>query len=199
VTHHSPEAEVNTRIIQKLGLHHTYFPINTIQEIPSIPVNDIVHGYAFTSKSYHPYAFMRFGEDITRFSLSEFGTAGAMVSTPADINRYLHALYTPGILLTAAQLKEVTTLVSRVNGTPFHSENDLGNPLGYGLGIIGYRWPSHQQMIYLYNGTSNGFNFTYLYDPKKQLYLTYAVNSLADLDQDFSRSMKLFGELGCGT
>ncbi|MCX7123679.1 MAG: serine hydrolase, partial [Gammaproteobacteria bacterium] len=197
VTGQSPEAEVNARIIQKLSLKHTYFPVNTLQEIPGIPPDEIVHGYAFSTKSYDPYAFMPFGQDVTDFSLSEYNSAGAMVSTPSDLNTYLHALYNPGPLLNQAQISQLTTLVSRVNGTPFNPNKNLGNPLGFGFGIVGYYWPEEHRMVYLYNGVTTGFTAYYVYDPKTQQYFNYAVNSLADKDDAvvFKKVMALFGDL----
>lgn len=202
VTHQSPEAEVGTRIIKKLGLKHTYFPINTMQEILGVPLNEIVHGYAFSPPppaSHNLYPFMYFGEDITGFSLSEFNTAAAIVSTPSDINTYLHSLYNPGILLNQAQINQLTTLVSKVNGSPFNPKQDLGNPLGFGFAIVGYYWKPYHHMIYLYNGTTNGFNFVYFYDPATQQYLAFAVNSLANMNNLFEHSLDLFSQLSAAS
>ncbi len=178
ITHHSPEDEVKKRIIEKLGLKNTYFAIDTEQKIPGIKPSQIVHGYNTTPATSHPYSFMHFGEDITDFSLSEYGAQGAMVSTPEDINNYVHALYHPGLLLNQDQINQFTKkLVSMEDGTPFNPTKDLKDPRGFGFGIVGYYWQSQGRFLYLYNGQTDGFNFAYVYDPKTQQYLTFAVNT----------------------
>lgn len=193
ITHHSPEYEVKKRIIDKLNLQYTYFPKDKLTSLPQVKKSEIVHGYAFFSKDYDPYSFMKFGQDITHFSLSYANYAGAIVSTPEDINIYLHALYNPGILLNAAQIKELTTLVSKINGQPL-SLKKWTEKMGYGLGIIGYYSDEEDHIIYLYNGETNGFNFVYFYDPQTEMYLTFAVNSISPII-NFNNSKLLFTQL----
>lgn len=194
ITHHTAAFEIKTRIIETLKLKHTFFIINTIRDIPNLNPKTIVHGYAFVSKNYHPYPFMHFGQDITYTSLSFANTAGAMISTPSDINQYLHALYTPGILLDQRQLDSITTLISKKTGLPFITPPIKNDLFGYGLGIVGYYWPQGDRVIYLYNGVTNGFNFVYFYDPKTKQYLTFGVNSLATVI-NFQNSLNLFATL----
>lgn len=194
LTHHSVAYEVKERIFDKLDLKHTYFPKDKlINEFPKIKKSEIVHGYAFYPPDYAPYSFMKFGQDITDFSLSYTNYAGAIVSTPNDINTYLHALYKPGVLLDKKQFNELVTLISEKTGKPFDPSKQP-ETLGYGLGIIGFYSKELKHTIYLYNGKTNGFNFVYFYNPLNEAYLTFAVNSISPII-GFNNSIKLFYEL----
>lgn len=175
VTHHTPEDEVTNRIIKKLGLRNTYFPIDKEDGIPNINKSQLVHGYVFYSKASHPYPFIINGADVLPWSLSYASTAGAMISTPQDINSYLHALFDKAGLLHQYQ-KQLTTFVSRKTGKPI-SFPTIVDRQGYGLGIMGYYWDKAHPIIYLYNGLVDGFNFAWLIDPKSRVYLVFAVNS----------------------
>lgn len=178
ITQHSPEFEVKKRIIDKLSLSRTYFPSDTLQAMTEVNPEDIVHGYAFFSEEYDPYPFMIYGEDTTDYSLSESNSSGAIVSTTSDINRFIHALFTAGALLSKSQLNTLQSMVSRTTGQPLTPAPGTER-MAYGLGIIGYYSQPLNHLIYVYNGETNGFNFAYLYDPNTQLSLTFAVNSIA--------------------
>lgn len=180
ITHHSAIAEVQKRIITRLALHHTYFPADKLQSIPGVDPENIVHNYAFFSKEYVGHPFIKYGVDTTNYSYSEASYSGAIVSTPKEINEYLHALYKPGVLLTSTQLNEFMTLISRKNGKPF-SPKKFPDDFGFGLGVFGYYSKSQNSIIYFYQGSREGSQFYYFYVPDTQLYLTFGVNSRADV------------------
>jgi D-alanyl-D-alanine carboxypeptidase len=180
ITGHSGVSEIKTRVFDKLHLKHTYFPTDKLTDIPGVDLAEIVHGYAFYSNDSDPYPFIKFGEDTSGFSYSEDSYAGAIVSTPSDINVYVHALYKPSALLTKAQLTEFTSLVSVLNGQPF-SPVSIPNQIGYGLGIFGFYSTNEKGMIYFYQGQTDGFQFFYLYNPKTQQYLTFTINTSAPI------------------
>lgn len=173
ITRHNAEYEIQKRIINPLELRHTYFSKNTLNSIPGVNQSEIVHGYAY----YHsPYAFMKFGQDTTNFSLSLASYSGAMVSTPKDINIFLHALYQSNKLLNKSQLNEFTTLISRKDGKPFFAEKSPDD-FGFGLGVFGYYSKTQKAIVYFYQGSLDGYQFYYFYNPKTQQYLTFGVNT----------------------
>lgn len=180
ITHHSAIAEVQKRIINRLALHHTYFPADKLQSMPGVDQTNIVHSYAFFSKDYQHHSFIKFGLDTTNYSYSEASYSGAIVSTPKDINEYLHALYKPGVLLTSSQLNEFMTLISRKDGKPFAPKKSLDD-FGFGLGVFGYYSKSQNTLVYFYQGSREGSQFYYFYVPDTQLYLTFGVNSRSDV------------------
>jgi D-alanyl-D-alanine carboxypeptidase len=91
VTGHSPSREIQQRILTPLGMAHTSFPITDPQ----------IHGP-------HLHGYDLSGNDVTRFSPSYDWTAGAMISTLADLARFDRALF-GGELLPPAQQRELET------------------------------------------------------------------------------------------
>lgn len=193
VTHHTAQDEIEKRIINKLQLLHTYYVKNTMATVPGIDVKALVHGYSFWPQGTTPYTFQVFGQDTFHFSLSPFSYAGAMISTPTDINKYIHALYTPGILLSAAQLNAFTTLISTKNGQTFVPEKSPGE-LGYGLGVFGEYNAHLKTMLYWYQGKTDGFEFVYMYNQQTQQYLTFGINTISNVINK-KNSFRLFYEL----
>ncbi|BFU44289.1 serine hydrolase domain-containing protein [Krasilnikovia sp. MM14-A1004] len=93
VTHHRADVEVRRRITIPLGLTHTSFPLDD----PRLP-GPHLHGYDMDYR------------DVTGFNPSGEWTAGAMVSTVADLARFDTALF-GGRLLAPAQQRELQTTV----------------------------------------------------------------------------------------
>ncbi|WP_199195538.1 serine hydrolase [Nocardia sp. MDA0666] len=113
VTGRSAEAEIAGRILEPLGLRDTYFPD--------------AHGTGI--RGPHPRGYQETGggrTDFTDLDPSWADTAGAMVATPDDLNRFFTALLA-GKLLPAAQLAEMKHTLPWDRGEP-------GS--GYGLGLI---------------------------------------------------------------
>jgi D-alanyl-D-alanine carboxypeptidase len=106
VTGHNVASEVESRIIQPLGLTHTSFPVSD----PTLHGN-FLHGYAFVL-------------DVSSSNVYATGAAGAMVSTLADLGKFNRALFS-GALLAPTQMTELETLV------PTGQADN-----GYGLGIV---------------------------------------------------------------
>ncbi|MFD7339781.1 serine hydrolase domain-containing protein [Streptomyces violascens] len=110
-------AEIDQRIIKKIGLRHTYFPApgdRTIREPHP-------KGYAQDAPG-GPLS------DLTEMDPSWAWAAGQLISTNSDLNRFFSALLQEGRLLPAAQLKEMRTTVPA--GAPFAPHTR------YGLGLL---------------------------------------------------------------
>ncbi|MEV0384297.1 serine hydrolase domain-containing protein [Nonomuraea sp. NPDC050643] len=106
--------EITKRTIKKIGLDHTYFPNVGDQELRTPHAN-----------GYHRDDPAKPLTDVTVFDPSQAWTAGQMVSTPSDLNRFFTALL-DGKLLKPAQLKQMRTTVK----SPL-----LGPNTQYGLGL----------------------------------------------------------------
>ena len=115
VTHRPLAEQITKRIIEPLGLTHTYLPG---------PGEENIRGT-------HPHAYTRNNqgqlEDITRQDPSAAGGAGAMISTPSELNKFFQATF-DGTLLSQDSIAEMKKTVD-TGGTH-------GN--GYGLGLINY-------------------------------------------------------------
>ncbi|MFD9886579.1 serine hydrolase domain-containing protein [Streptomyces alboflavus] len=151
VTGHRVEAEVDRRVIRKLGLRDTYWP------------GDGTRIRGPHSRSYFPgpegardglTPFRPHGEtparadgtpparvDGTEWNMTFGGAGGALVSTPADVNRFFGALF-GGKLLPARWLAEMKRTVPA-------DPDRLWPGARYGLGLIssplacGGRWWGH--------------------------------------------------------
>ncbi|MFD8714768.1 serine hydrolase domain-containing protein [Streptomyces anulatus] len=108
--------EIDRRIIQRIGLRHTYFPAPgdaTIREPHP-------HGY-YEESAQTPL------RDITEMDPSWGWAAGQMISTNSDLNRFFTALLT-GRLLPAPQLARMRSTVP--------AEATFGPGARYGLGLV---------------------------------------------------------------
>ncbi|MFD8427485.1 serine hydrolase domain-containing protein [Streptomyces coelicoflavus] len=120
--------EITHRIIEPLGLRHTYWPGVGDQTIKGRHP----HGY-FATAPNTPYT------DVTEQDPSAGWAAGGLVGTPSDLNRFLTALL-DGKLLEPEQLKEMKTTVDA-------PDLDTVGDGHYGLGLAtfklscgGYAW-----------------------------------------------------------
>jgi len=107
--------EITNRVINKAGLRHTYFPNVGDQAI----------------REPHPAGYHRDDPstpltDVTVQDPSFGWTAGQMISTPSDLNRFFTALLS-GKILRPAQLAQMRTTID----TP-----SLGTGARYGLGLV---------------------------------------------------------------
>ena len=124
--------QIDQRIIKRLGLSHTYFPGNGEKKI----------------RGSHPQGYHINGEgkleDITEMDASLPWAAGAMVSTPSELNTFFQAVF-DGRLLTQASIDEMKKGVDTGSGGMVYGLGLFGTPLscggtswGHGGGIFGY-------------------------------------------------------------
>ncbi|MFE5626354.1 serine hydrolase domain-containing protein [Streptomyces virginiae] len=115
VTGRALAEEIDRRIIQRLGLRHTYFPAP----------GDV------TIRGPHPHGYLRETadgplRDITDMDPSWSWAAGQLISTNSDLNRFFSELLR-GRLLPDAQLAQMRTTVPA---------DYFGRGAGYGLGLV---------------------------------------------------------------
>ncbi|MCL7381329.1 serine hydrolase [Streptomyces sp. 35G-GA-8] len=108
--------QINKRVVERIGLRHTYFP----------PAGDM------TIREKHPKGYYADKpgaplRDVSEQDPSWGWAAGAMISTNSDVNRFFTALL-DGRLLKPAQLKEMRTTVP--------AEGDPVPGTRYGLGLM---------------------------------------------------------------
>ncbi|MFJ4191855.1 serine hydrolase domain-containing protein [Kitasatospora sp. NPDC089509] len=106
--------EVTKRVIDRIGLRHTYVPATGETAL----------------REAHPRSYLRTGPDAAPIDYTDMDSsmawaAGAVVSTNTDLNTFYGALLA-GRLLPAAQLAEMRTTVPA---------EMLGHGVRYGLGI----------------------------------------------------------------
>ncbi|WP_434046493.1 MULTISPECIES: serine hydrolase domain-containing protein [Sorangium] len=106
--------EITERIIQRIGLRHTYVPGVGDQSIRECH-----------PRGYHADSLGAPLYDVTELDPSIAGASGDMISTPGDLNRFFSALL-GGELLEPAQLEEMRTTVDASSMWPGYA---------YGLGL----------------------------------------------------------------
>ena len=109
--------QIDQRIVKKLGLSHTYFPA---------PGEEKIRGTH--PQGYHLSAGGKL-EDITEMDPAWAWAAGAMVSTPSELNTFFQAVF-DGRLLSQSSIDEMK------NGA-VDASSHLGPGTVYGLGLIG--------------------------------------------------------------
>ena len=124
--------QIDERIVKKLGLSHTYFPAPGEEKI----------------RGTHPQGYHLNGEgkleDITEMDPAWAWAAGAMVSTPGELNTFFQAVF-DGRLLTQASIDEMKKGVDIGSGGRVYGLGIVGTPLscggtawGHGGDIEGY-------------------------------------------------------------
>ena len=125
--------QIDQRIIKRLGLSHTYFPGNGEKKI----------------RGSHPQGYHINGEgkleDVTEMDASLPWAAGAMVSTPSELNTFFQAVF-DGRLLTQSSIDEMKKGVDTGSGGMVYGLGLFGTPLscggtswGHGGGAFGYK------------------------------------------------------------
>ena len=125
--------QIDQRIVKKLGLSHTYFPAPGDRSI----------------KGTHPQGYHLNGEgkleDITEMDPAWAWAAGAMVSTPSELNTFFQAVL-DGRLLSQASIDEMKKGVDTGAGGAVYGLGLIGTPLscggtswGHGGTIHGYQ------------------------------------------------------------
>ncbi|WP_435846606.1 serine hydrolase domain-containing protein [Streptomyces chrestomyceticus] len=118
VTGHGVESEVTRRILRPLGLRDTYWPGDSTRIRGA-------HSHSYFSATDEPDAPLA---DGTEWNMTFGGAGGALVSTPADVNRFFRALF-GGKLLPARWLAEMKRTVPA-------DPDRLWPGARYGLGLI---------------------------------------------------------------
>ncbi|MFF2627885.1 serine hydrolase domain-containing protein [Kitasatospora griseola] len=127
-------AEVDKRVIKKIGLRHTYLPA---------PAETTLRGP-------HPHGYHQDGpngslRDVTEIDPSAAWAAGAMVSTSSDLTRFFSELMKEGHLLSGPELEQMRTTAP--TGAPGYD---------YGLGIMRTQLSCHKT-VWWHNGSIPGY------------------------------------------
>lgn len=175
---HTLTDEINHRLISPLHLTHTiYAPYNPTE----VMLKNLVNGYSFRRSDNSNG--MPLGLDVTLYSLSWAGAAGAIVANAEDIAKWAKALYTPGVVLNDTQWKKLTELVSIRTAQPLPkpTEND---PAGFGMGIGFGLFPVINKYVYTYEGMTLAGRGFYLAEPTTGIVIAGTLNSSLEVKDD---------------
>lgn len=151
VSKHSLSQELRQRITRPLRLTRTTYPVHD-QRIRG------PHMEGYLSNFYYQF------QNVTRLSPDWAAGAGAIISTPAEVAAFHHAVFS-GRLLGPDQLKELTTVVEST------SYPGLSNGLGFGpQEICGHR-------VWTKDGQYPGYQTKSFISRDGQRQLVYTINS----------------------
>jgi D-alanyl-D-alanine carboxypeptidase len=165
VTGRSVESVITRDVIDRAGLRHTSFPTTAAMPTP------FSHGYFAGVNGAGPL------RDYTGVNPKVAWTAGAMISTLGDLQRWGKVLAT-GTLLS----RKLQALRLQFGTIP----NGSGPPVGYGLGILRFGdWLGH-------DGAILGFSTETFYDRSTGAQIVAAAN----LSSNFSTpTLDIFGQI----
>ncbi|MGW1044254.1 serine hydrolase domain-containing protein [Streptomyces sp. NPDC002547] len=155
VTGRSAEQEITDRILGPLKLHHTSFPGNSVR-IPG----PHAHGYLRLNGPHSPLT------DVTEENMSVASTAGSLISTTHDLNRFFSALI-GGKLLPPALLRQMQDV------------KPLPGPSPYGLGLDRRSDPAYGTAYGHTGGTLGYSTFSYTTADNRR-HVTISLNSAID-------------------
>lgn len=138
VTGHPLAKEMDRRVIQRVGLRHTYFPA---------PGDAAIRGP-------HPHGYYRESadaplRDVTEIDPSWGWAAGQLISTNSDLNRFYSELL-GGHLLAPAQL-------AQMRGSTLPAEETFGPGARYGLGLVSKPLPCGDGLYWGHGGSFPGY------------------------------------------
>jgi D-alanyl-D-alanine carboxypeptidase len=115
------------------------------------------------------------GRDMSGQNLSWAGAAGAIVSNPRDLAKWIRGLF-GGRIIPQEQLQEMTTLVSQQTGKPVkEATND--DPFTFGLDLGQVYRAEVGGRFWFYEGITLGFRSIFAYWPQYDLVITASTNS----------------------
>lgn len=171
----SLKAEIENRLINPARLTDTYYPVPSADKDV---MSRLASGYG-----YNPYANPELvGKDMSTSNLSWAGAAGAIISTPADVVKWVRALFVEDTILDQGQKLKLMTSVSTVTGKPIASASSK-DPQAFGLGVI-QGFNDKIGKYWFYEGETEGFRALYMYVPETGIIIASAFNSAVDDDND---------------
>ena len=171
--------EVFDKLFRRAGLHNTFYADSVYPEavLARVPVglykNPECLAYQPTPCEHSTLAPL-LGKDMRRQNLSWAGAAGAIISNPRDLARWVRALF-GGRVIPRKQLDEMTTLVSQKTGEPVERARDKEPAFGLDL-VQAYR-AELGGLFWYYQGETLGYRCIFAYWPQYNLVMTVATNS----------------------
>jgi CubicO group peptidase (beta-lactamase class C family) len=140
ISKQSYSKNLSTRITSKIGLSNTYVGAKT----------DTKKNESFS------YRFLNGWEQSPETDMSIPGAAGAIVSTPADLTKFIESLFSLK-LVSNSSLSQMKTMTD-----------------GFGMGM--FQIPFYEKSAYGHNGGIDGFASTLAYFPEDSIAVAYCTN-----------------------
>lgn len=174
------------REFKRVGLHHTFYSDGRYPEavLARVPAGLYKNAECL---SYQPTPCERstlaplIGKDMRLQNLSWAGGAGAIISNPRDLARWVRALF-GGRVIPQRQLDEMKKLVSQKTGDAVDQATE--KEPAFGLDIVQAYKADFGGPFWFYEGMTLGYRCIFAYLPQYNLVLTVATNSQPPEGQD---------------
>jgi D-alanyl-D-alanine carboxypeptidase len=174
------------REFKRLGLRNTFYsegryPDAVLARVPAgLYQNAECLAYQSTPCERSTLAPL-IGKDMRLQNLSWAGGAGAIISNPRDLARWVRALF-GGRVIPQRQLEEMTRLVSQRTGESI--EHATEKDPAFGLDVVQAYKADLGGLFWFYQGETLGYRCIFAYWPQYNLVLTVATNSQPPQGQD---------------
>lgn len=160
--------------LKQYHLHDTFY---SPAEYPNLIKNRIAHGY-------NRDGTFKFNTDVTFVSMSYSQSAGAMISTPNDLVKWLNDLFT-GKIINTKSLNDMTRIISLDNAKyiandelhitkkPTSSKPFIELGIGAGIGLV---YLKNNGMTWMHSGGMPGYESLFAYSPCSGIYLVLTYN-----------------------
>ena len=151
---HQPLSVQMKTLIRKANLTHTYY---LPTPYPTMILNRMAHGYGYYDQIY----------DMTDENGSWLQAAGAMVSTPEDLVKWMQKLFTDSLstsLIQYLQMKDTTT------GQPA----SILDQSSYSFAL--FRMNTPEGLVWFTPGLTSGYITGMVYAPCQNIYFAYSTN-----------------------
>ena len=164
---------------KRIGLHNTFYSAGRYPDavLARVPAGLYKNAECL---SYQPAPCERstlaplIGKDMRLQNLSWAGGAGAIISNPRDLAKWVRALF-GGRVIPQRQLDEMKKLVSQKTGDAVDRATE--KEPAFGLDIAQAYRADFGGLFWFYQGTTLGYRCIFAYWPQYDLVLTVATNS----------------------
>jgi len=183
-------------IFPSVGLHSTYYsegpyPNNVLDRLPRGVYENRECLLYQPMPCQESILTPLIGRDMSTGNLSWAGAAGAIISNPRDLTKWIRALF-GGKVIPRQQLDEMMTVVSQHTGQPVPSATP-DDPFAFGLDLAQAYNADAGGTFWFYEGSTLGFRAIFAYWPQFNLVMTTATNSQPPAGEDQLGSQVLFG------
>jgi D-alanyl-D-alanine carboxypeptidase len=185
-------------LFQRVGLHNSFYADGAYRDAVLERVPRGLYENA-ACLNYQPLPCERsvlaplIGQDMSRSNLSWTGAAGAIISNPRDLAKWVRAVF-GGRVIPREQLDKMTALVSQKTGEPVERAT-VNNP-AFGLDLVQAYSPDLGGAFWFYEGETLGSRAIFAYWPQFDLVITAATNSQPPEGQDRLGDQVLGGVFG---
>ena len=167
------------REFKRIGLHNTFYSAGRYPDavLARVPAGLYKNAECL---SYQPAPCERstlaplIGKDMRLQNLSWAGGAGAIISNPRDLAKWVRALF-GGRVIPQRQLDEMKKLVSQKTGAAVDQATE--KEPAFGLDIAQAYRADFGGLFWFYQGTTLGYRCIFAYWPQYNLVVTVATNS----------------------